>query len=227
MAIFQDYAAAQEWEKGIVNQIREANPNWNTMDKAQKQAAAQAWLASRTPEQRAQFQSARSERNALRAQHLQSQQPAPQQAQPPPPPAQPASPAATQQHQAGIRPPAQPGGGLMGGGGRPLPQGGIRPAPEGAGWFRMSSPEAIRAASGARAAENRELAEAEARRRAAGSAATTARWQAAENAAAARQRDPGKPYVAGGSFSADGRTNGEVYDQWRKRGSVSGIRRTL
>ncbi|MBQ9344072.1 MAG: hypothetical protein IJP66_01970 [Kiritimatiellae bacterium] len=77
MAFFNDWNAAQEWEKGVINEIIDATPGWAAMDKAQKNAAASAWLASKTPEEQAQFRQQLNERNTLRAQQPQTpQQPA-------------------------------------------------------------------------------------------------------------------------------------------------------
>ena len=67
MAIFQDYAGAQEWEKGIINQISSRYPNWRDMSPEQKQAAAREWRDGLKPEELAEFQQARQERNDLKA----------------------------------------------------------------------------------------------------------------------------------------------------------------
>ncbi len=245
-ALFQDFNEAQEWRKNIANQIQAANPNWANMSREQRHEAANSWLTRLPAVQRAvvdaNFQAYKQMRAA---QTPQQGAPAPTQGQPPPtqqPPRQPPAPAA-QQPQAGIRPgirgmpwteegaKAQYGGRGYTGAYAQNKLGQWGPAdPE---WRHAHNPDGTRRPGirpgvyGSSPAQIREAGIARHEAQANAAQATEDRWQAAENAAAARQRTPGQPYVAGGSFSADGRTNGEVYDQWRKRGSVSGIRRTL
>lgn len=237
MAAFKNGTGAKAWMNGIRKLIQDAYPNWANMSREERVAAAKAWRENMSPESRAVLDA--DYQNYKRIMAAQPQQPQP----PTPQPTQPIAPAAPQQ-QAGIRPAASvmPATttreeaaayyGAKGYNGDYAQNKYGQWAPADPEWRHTHNPDGSRRPGirpGIYGSSPAEIAQGswKAREAAAENAQKIEdRWQAAENASAARQRTPGQPYVAGGSFSNDGRTNGELYNRWRMRGSTSGIRPT-